>query len=80
MVESHTLAVPDEEAALVAAAAWLSGASPAGRPFEGGADTSKLAMGGVLGQCAANNGKLIVLMYWSAPLSLSQSQWHPFEQ
>ena len=46
MVEDHTLAVPDEEAAIRAAAAWQAGAPPAGRPYEGGADTSKIAMGG----------------------------------
>ena len=33
-----------------------------------------------MGQCAENNGVLRILMYWSTPLSLSQSQWHPFEQ
>ena len=74
------MAVPDEAAAIQAAAAWLSGAPPAGRPYEGGADTSKIAVGGVSGQCAENNGELMILMYWSAPLSLAQSQWHPLEQ
>ena len=33
-----------------------------------------------MGQCSDKNGKLRILMYWSAPLSVSQSQWHPFEQ
>ena len=33
-----------------------------------------------MGQCDKDNGRLRVLMYWSAPLSPSQSQWHPFEQ
>ena len=80
MMEDHTLAVPDEEAAIRAAAAWQAGAPPAGRPCEGGADTSKIAMGGGLGQCAEANGKLRILMYWSAPLSPAQSQWHPLEQ
>ena len=80
MVEDHTLAVPDEEAAIRAAAAWQAGAPPAGRPYEGGADTSKIAMGGVLGQCDKANGKLRILMYWPAPLSPAQSPWHPLEQ
>ena len=31
--ETHTLAVPDEAAAIRAAAAWLAGASPEGRPL-----------------------------------------------
>ena len=33
-----------------------------------------------MGQCEKNNGRLRILMYWSGPLSLAQSQWHPFEQ
>ena len=33
-----------------------------------------------MGQCETDGGKLRVLMYWSAPLSPAQSQWHPFEQ
>ena len=37
-------------------------------------------MGGVMGQADQDGGKLQVLMYWSAPLSPAQSQWHPFEQ
>ena len=37
-------------------------------------------MGGVLGQTDATGGKLVVLMYWSAPLSPTQSMWHPFGQ
>ena len=73
LVEEHQLAVPDEHAAVLASAAWLEGRPPEGRPYELGADTSKIAMGGVVGQCAADNGKLRVLMYWSAPLSPSQS-------
>jgi hypothetical protein len=80
MCEDHVLAVPDEEAAVLAAAAWNSGLPPAGRPYEAGADTSKIAMGGLMGQCEKNNGRLRILMYWSGPLSLAQSQWHPFEQ
>ena len=34
----------------------------------------------MLGQCDRANGKLRILMYWSAPLSPAQSQWHPLEQ
>eukprot|EP00969_Alexandrium_andersonii_P313286 13841565-Alexandrium_andersonii.AAC.1 len=49
LVESHKLAVPDEEAAIRAAAAWQSGLPPDGRPYEAGADTSNIAMGGVVG-------------------------------
>ena len=45
------LHVPDEAAAIEAARAWCAGEPPAGRPYEGGVDTSKTAMGGVLGQC-----------------------------
>ena len=80
MVEDHTLAVPDEEAAIKAAAAWQAGAPPAGRAYECGADTSKIAMGGFFGQRAENNGKLRLFMYCSAPLSPAQRQWHPLEQ
>ena len=58
----------------------MNGDPPAGCPYEAGADTSKIAMGGLLGQAATPGGKLRVLMYWSAPLSPAQSQWHPFEQ
>ena len=75
-----TLCVPDEAAAILAAQAWMAGAPPAGRPYEGGVDTSKIAMGGVLGQPKENNGPMFVLMLWSAPLSDSQSNWHPSEQ
>ena len=80
MEETHRLAVPDEEAAIRAAAAWLAGEPPAGRPYEAGADTSKIAMGGVMGQPAQNNGRLLILVYWSASLTLAQSHWHLFEQ
>ena len=72
------LRVPDEAAAIEAMRAYAAGDPPTGRPYEGGVDTSKIAMGGVCGQCVENDGKLLVLMYWSAPLSASQSQWHPF--
>lgn len=41
----QVLHVPDEAAALEAARAWMEGAPPAGRPYEGGVDTSKIAMG-----------------------------------
>ena len=50
VVEDHLLAVPDEQAAIAAARAWMAGEPPAGMPYEAGADTSKIAMGGVLGQ------------------------------
>ena len=80
LVETHVLAVPDERAAVEAAAAWQQGLPPAGRPYELGADTSKIAAGGVMGQAHPVTGKLMVLLYWSAPLSPSQSNWHPFEQ
>ena len=80
MVETHLLHAPDEQAAIVAARAWLAGEPPAGCPYEAGADTSKIAMGGFLGQAESPGGKLKVLMYWNSPLSPAQSQWHPFEQ
>ena len=79
-MEAHQLAVPDEQSAIRAARAWMAGAPPDGCPYEAGADTSKIAMGGVLGQASTPGGKLHILMYWSAPLSVAQSQWHPFEQ
>ena len=81
-LETHVLFVPDEAAAIAAATAWLAGLPPppGARPFEGTADTSKIAMGGVFGQASAENGKLLILMYWNAPLSPGQSQWHPQEQ
>ena len=78
--ESHLLAVPDEQSAIAAARAWMAGEPPTGCPYEAGADTSKIAMGGLLGQAEMPGGKLRVLMYWNAPLSPAQSQWHPFEQ
>ena len=80
ILEAHLLAVPDEGAAVEAAMAFVAGEPPRGRPYELGADTSKIATGGVMGQCQEKNGALLVLMYWSAPLSVGQSQWHPFEQ
>ena len=80
VVEEHTLAVPDEQAAILAARAWMNGDPPAGLPFEAGVDTSKIAMGGVLGQAEKPGGKLTILMYWNAPLSVAQSQWPPFPQ
>ena len=80
VIETHLLAIPNEKAAIEAAAAWLAGLPPAGRPYEAGADTSKIAVGGVMGQCEYKDGKLRILLYWSAPLSPAQSQWHPFEQ
>ena len=58
VLEDHTLAVPDEAAAIAAANAWLSGEAPVGRPYEMAADTSGYAIGGVTGQCTADGGKL----------------------
>ena len=78
--EIQMLRVPDEAAAIEAMRAWAAGDPPTGRPYEGGVDTSKIAMGGALGQCAENNGPLRILMYWNAPLSPSQSSWHASEQ
>ena len=80
VIEQHRLAVPDEAAAIEAAHAWLSGAPPAGRPYEIGADTSGYAIGGVVGQCAEANGKLRVLLYVTAHLADHQQHWHSFEQ
>ena len=74
VIEDHLLAVPDEQAAIKAARAWMAGDPPAGIPYEAGADTSKIAMGGILGQAESPGGRLRVLMYWSAPLSPAQSQ------
>ena len=78
--ESHLLAVSGEQSAIAAARAWMAGEPPTGCPYEAGADTSKIAIGGLLGQAETPGGKLSVLMYWNAPLSPAQSQWHPFEQ
>ena len=78
--EAHMLAVPDEAAAIAAANAWLGGHPATGRPYELGADTSGYAIGGVTGQCAKDNGRLAILLYFSAHLSPSQQNWHPFEQ
>ena len=74
-VHGSVLAVADECAAILAANAWLSGnpPSPGARPFEAGADTSKIAWGGVLGQCDVKNGKLRPLQYCGGYLSPSQS-------
>ena len=52
----------------------MAGDPPAGIPYEAGADTSKIAMGGLLGQADSPGGKLRVLMYWSSPLSPAHSQ------
>ena len=49
-IKATVLCVPDERAAIEAARAWNNGLSPAGLPYEAGADTSKIATGGVLGQ------------------------------
>ena len=77
--EMHILYVPDEAAAIQAAQAWCAGLPPAGRGYEMGADTSKIAMGGVLGQAERPGGRLRILAYWSCPLTPAQSLWHPFE-
>ena len=45
LLETHTLAVPDEAGAIAAANAWLSGQAATGRPYEIGADTSGYAIG-----------------------------------
>ena len=78
--EQHTLAVPDERAAIEAATAWLAGAAPAGRAYEMGADGCGYAIGGVFGQRHAETSALMVLMYFSAHLSDSQQKWHPYRQ
>ena len=75
-MESHHLCVPDECAAITAANAWLNHLPPAGRPYEMGADTSGYAIGGVVGQCEKNNGKLLPLMYISAHLAPHQCHFH----
>ena len=80
VVEHHRLCVPDEAAAIEAANAWLSGAPPAGRPYETGADTSGYAIGGVCGQCDKNNGKLLARLYCTAHLADHQMHWHSYEQ
>ena len=74
--ELHQLCVPDEQAAITAANAWLHGRAPAGRPYEVGADTSGYAIGGVVGQCSEENGKLLPLMYVSAHLAAHQCHMH----
>lgn len=61
MLEPHSLAVPDEAAAIEATIAWQKGQPPARRPFGPGGDTSGIATGGVRGQCQKANGKLLVL-------------------
>lgn len=80
VMEHHRLCVPDEAAAIEAAHAWLSGLPPAGRPYEIGADTSGYAIGGVVGQCDKNNGKLLALLYVTAHLADHQQHWHSSEQ
>lgn len=79
-MEFHKLCVPDEAAAIEAAHAWLGGLPPAGRPYESLADTSGYAIGGITGQCDANNGKILVLLYVSAHLADHQMHWHSYEQ
>lgn len=80
VVEDHLLAVPDEQAAIEAARARLNGDAPVGRPYEMGADTSNITMGGVMGQAQSPGGRLMPLQYFSAPLSPSQSLWASYEQ
>ena len=65
VLEDHTLAVPDEFAAITAANAWMQGRSPEGRPYEMIGDSSGYAIGGVYGQCEKNDGDLRILMYLS---------------
>ena len=76
VLEHHILCVPDEAAAIEAANAWLRDAPPAGRPYEIGADTSGIAIGGICGQCSANNGQLLALLYVTAHLQAHQQHWH----
>ena len=78
MEEQHRLAVPDEAAAIEAATASQNGLPPAGRPYEIGADTSGIAIGGITDQCQENNGRLLVLASDSAHLSECQPNWLPF--
>ena len=80
LIEVEVKEEDPEAAAVEASAAWLAGEPPRGRPCEGGADTSKTAMGGVMGQCSVDNGKLAVLMYWNALLSPAEGDWGPFEE
>ena len=80
VLEHHLLCVPDEAAAIEAANAWLSGEPPAGRPYEIGADTSGIAIGGVCGQCDTANGKLLALLYVTCHLADHQMHWHSYEQ
>ena len=78
--KDSVLAIIDENVTIETTIARMRGDPPTGRPLETGVDTSKIAMGGVLGQCECDGRKLKILMYWSCPLSPSQSQWPPFEQ
>ena len=67
MLDDHILAVPDEFAAITAANCWLHGEAPGGRPYEMAADTSGSAIGGVIGQCTKDGGKLRVLGWATTP-------------
>ena len=78
ILEAHLLAVPDEAAAIAAANAWIGGHPATGRPYELGADTSGYAIGGVTGQCCKDNGRLAILLYFSAHLSASQQKLASF--
>ena len=70
----------DDEAALEVASAWITGGELCGRPFEAGADTSKIDWGGVVGQCDENHGKLRLLLCVSGYLAPHESNQTPFEQ
>ena len=72
--------MPDEAAAIAAANAWMSGLEPAGRPYEGGADSCGYALGGIFGQACPMTNALKPLMYFNEPLSLAQQRWTPYEQ
>ncbi len=78
-IEDHLLAVPNERAAMEAANAWQAGLPAASLPYEAGADTSKIAMGGAFGQAEEKDGRLRILMYWSDadPSSPTPPVWAP---
>ena len=78
VLDDHVLAVPDEFAAITAANCWLQGEAPGGRPYEMAADTSGYAIGGVMGQCTKDGGKLRVLGYYSAHFESLPAAVPPF--
>ena len=57
LLETHTLAVPDEAAAIAAANAWLSGQAATSPPYEIGADTSGYAIGWGYGPSSRTKGQ-----------------------